>query len=269
MPARARIWADEEGVAMSSAPPRRPGTVVWVDLTTPDVEKASRFYERLLGWRHEPMEGDVGAYLVAWLDDGQVGGMMAPPPGAPPAPRWTAVVASKDLDAAVEAVPRLGGTVVEPPAPIPGDARIALVADPAGAALALLESPATDRGILWGAPGSASWIECLSSDPVSSRSFYEALLGWKGEEGSGGYVVFTVDGERVGGLMSTPVSLPADAPSYWLVYFGVADVAAACDTARDAGGVVLEPVHDIPEGRFAVLEDATGAVFAVFEGNSG
>lgn len=254
---------------MNPAPPRRPGTVVWVDLTTPDVERASRFYERLLGWRHEQVESDMGTYLVARLDDGQVGGMMAPPPGTPSAPRWTAVVGTEDLDAAVEKVPRLGGAVVRPPAPIPGDARIALVADPTGAALALLESPATDSGIVWGAPGGASWIECLSSDPVASRTFYEALFGWRSEEGSGGYVVFTHGGERVGGLMATPVSLPPDAPSYWLVYFGVTDVAAACEVARDEGAVVLEPVHEIEEGRFAVLEDPTGAIFATFEGRSG
>lgn len=250
---------------MENAPPRRPGTVVWVDLTTPDVDRASRFYERLLGWRHELSATDEGTYTIARVDAGMVGGMMAPAPGAPAAPRWTAVVGTEDLDATVAAVPRLGGVVVQPPMPIPGGARLAVVADPTGAALAVMESPTWDPGIVWAEPGGAAWIECLSSDPTTARAFYEALLGWKGEEGSGGYVVFTLDGERVGGLMSTPVSLPADSPSYWLVYFAVDDVTAACAAAPDAGAVVLEPVHDIPEGRFAVLEDPTGAVFAVYQ----
>ena len=248
-----------------SSTSRGPGTVVWVDLTTPDVDRASRFYERLLGWRYESLGTEGGTYTVALVDAGQVGGMMAPAPGAPAAPRWTAAVGTEDLDATLAAVPRLGGTVVQPPAPIPGGARIAVVADPTGAAVAVIESPTWEPGIVWGEPGAASWVECLSSDPPVARAFYEALFGWKGEEGSGGYVVFTLDGERVGGLMATPVSLPPDAPSYWLVYFAVADVAATCEAAPDAGAVVLEPVHDIPEGRFAVLEDPTGAVFAVYQ----
>jgi predicted enzyme related to lactoylglutathione lyase len=36
---------------MTSAPPRRTGTVVWVDLSTSDVEGAIHLYERLLRWR--------------------------------------------------------------------------------------------------------------------------------------------------------------------------------------------------------------------------
>ena len=246
---------------MSQVAPRRVGTVVWVDLTTTDVERSSRFYERVLGWRHESTDTGMGTYVVARVDAGEVGGMMA----GDGRPRWTAVVGTDDMDACVAAVPGLGGVVLEPPAPIPGGARLAVVADPAGAALAVMESPLSDRGIVWGEPGGASWIECLSSDPGASRSFLEALFGWKGGEGSGGYVVFSLDGERVGGLMATPLSVPADSPSYWLVYFAVTDVAATCAAAAEAGGLVLEPAHDIEEGRFAVLEDPTGAVFAVYQ----
>jgi predicted enzyme related to lactoylglutathione lyase len=112
------------------------------------------------------------------------------------------------------------------------------------------------------------WAECLSRDLDASRGFYEQLFGWKGEEGSGGYVVFSLDGERVGGLMAMPPTVPAEAPSHWLVYFAT-DVARACAQAGELGGQVLERAHDIEEGRFAFLTDPAGAVFAVFEGSTG
>lgn len=76
---------------------------------------------------------------------------------------------------------------------------------------------------------------------------------------------FDLDGERVGGLMAMPASVPAEVPSSWLVYFAVANVGEACPRASDIGGVVLEPAHDIEHGRFAVLHDPAGAVFAVSE----
>ena len=121
----------------------------------------------------------------------------------------------------------------------------------------------------WGETGAVSWIECLSRDPGAARSFYEDLFGWTGEEGTGGYVVFHLNDERVGGLMAMPVTVPAGAPSHWLVYFAVIDAHATCARAETHGGTVLEPVHDIDEGRFAALADPAGVVLAVFEGRAG
>jgi predicted enzyme related to lactoylglutathione lyase len=108
-------------------------------------------------------------------------------------------------------------------------------------------------------------VECLTRDAAASTAFYEDLFGWKSESGTGGYVVFASDGERVAGLMAMPEAVPSEAPSYWLVYFSTDDVERCCERALAAGGVVLEPTHEIDEGRFAVVADPCGAVFAVFE----
>lgn len=256
---------------MSGAPPRRAGTVVWVDLSTTDVEGAIHFYERLLGWHYEESESPTGLYVLAKVGAGEVGGMMAhaadeTAAGIPPA--WTVVIGADHLEATLARARELGGSVLQPPMSIPGGARIAVIADPAGAVLALMEAPAAQSGMVWGERGGVCWAECLSRDVDASRGFYEQLFGWKGEEGSGGYVVFSLDGERVGGLMAMPPTVPAGAPSHWLVYFAT-DVAAACARVSEFGGAVLEPTHDIEEGRFAVLTDPTGAVFAVFEGPIG
>jgi predicted enzyme related to lactoylglutathione lyase len=241
---------------------------VWVDLATSDLDGAMRFYEGLLGWRSDASDTPMGRYIVARIDAGEVGGMMAQPSldaGIPSA--WTVIVGDDHLDATLARAEELGGTVLQPPMPIPGGARIAVVADPAGAVLALMEAPAAPTGMAWGEPGAVCWVECLTRDPGKSLDFYEQLFGWKAEEGPGGYIVLSSDGERVGGLMAMPPSVPAEAPSHWLVYFA-ADVAAACARARELGGDVLEPPHAISEGRFAVLADPAGAVFCVFEGST-
>lgn len=253
---------------MSGAPPRRAGTVVWADLATTDIEGAIHFYERLLGWHYKESDSPMGPYVIARVTAGEVGGMMAQPPDATAAgipPAWTVVVGADHLETILARVRELGGSVLQPPMSIPGGARIAVLADPAGAVLALMEAPAAETGMVWGEPGGVCWVECLSRDPDASCSFYEQLFGWESEEGAGGYVVFSLDGERVGGLMVMPSTVPAEAPSSWLVYFAT-DVAVACARAGEMGGKVLEPVHDIAEGRFAVLADPAGAVFAVFEG---
>ena len=252
----------------STAPPRRSGTVVWVDLSTTDIDGSIEFYARLFDWRFERTETPMGAYLVARVDHGEVGGMMAQPAedraaGVPST--WTVVVGDDHLDETLERARELGGSVLQPPVPIPGGARLAVVADPTGAALALMEAPPSPQGIAWGETGAVSWVECQSRDPGAARRFYEQLLGWEASEGPGGYVVFDLEGERVGGLMGMPPSVPADVPSSWVVYFAVVDAEATCTRAEAHGGTVLAPVHPIEEGRFAVLADPAGAVFAIFE----
>jgi hypothetical protein len=65
--------------------------------------------------------------------------------------------------------------------------------------------------------------------------------------------------------MAMPPQVPAEAPSHWLVYFAVADIDRAVAATAKLGGAVAQPPMDIEPGRFAILEDPRGAVFAVCE----
>jgi predicted enzyme related to lactoylglutathione lyase len=174
-------------------------------------------------------------------------------------------VGTDDVQATVARACELGGWVLQSPTSTHGRGRAAVITDPAGAALAFVESPPSDHRMVWDEPGGVPWVECLSRDAAASRSVREELLGWHSREGVDGYVVFDVGGQRVGGLMTMPGSVPVEVPSYWLVYFAVADVDDVYAGATGGGGDVLEPARDLDEGRFAVLADAAGAVLAVFE----
>jgi predicted enzyme related to lactoylglutathione lyase len=56
------------------------------------------------------------------------------------------------------------------------------------------------------------------------------------------------------------------APPQWLSYVAVESADAAAQSAAALGARTLKPPTDIPGiGRFAVLQDPTGAVFAVFQ----
>ena len=55
-------------------------------------------------------------------------------------------------------------------------------------------------------------------------------------------------------------------PPHWQVYVAVERADAAATRARDLGGTVLAPPFDVMDsGRMAVIQDPTGAVFAVWE----
>jgi predicted enzyme related to lactoylglutathione lyase len=61
------------------------------------------------------------------------------------------------------------------------------------------------------------------------------------------------------------VELPREIPPNWLVYFTVGNADAAVETIKSGGGDVRFGPIDIPVGRFAVVADPHGAVFAVMQ----
>jgi predicted enzyme related to lactoylglutathione lyase len=59
--------------------------------------------------------------------------------------------------------------------------------------------------------------------------------------------------------------VPAQVPSYWLVYFAVSDVDKSFKTATQAGAKELVAPMDFPGGRFAILNDPQGAAFGILK----
>ena len=79
------------------------------------------------------------------------------------------------------------------------------------------------------------------------------------------YTEWKLGDKPVAGMMTMPDMVPAEVPAHWLVYFGVDDTDASVSKATELGATTLVPPTDIPPGRFAVLADPDGAVFAVIK----
>lgn len=121
---------------------KTPGAFSWNELLTTEPEAAAKFYGALLGWKFDTMEmgGDEGPYRVIKTADTGVGGMMKIPAqaqGMPP--MWCSYVTVADLDATLKQAVALGGQVVAPAMEIPQVGRFAVIADPQGASLNLIQ----------------------------------------------------------------------------------------------------------------------------------
>jgi predicted enzyme related to lactoylglutathione lyase len=120
-----------------------------------------------------------------------------------------------------------------------------------------------------GEKGRFVWHDLMTSEPEASLKFYTELFGWETREiemgGMGKYTFIKAGGRENGGMVAMD---PAQGiPSHWLSYLTVDDVDDLVQRAGDLGLEVRFPPTDIPEvGRFAVVADPTGAVFAPFKG---
>ena len=121
------------------------------------------------------------------------------------------------------------------------------------------------------ARGRFVWYDLMSTDPAASIAFYKEVVGWdttawSGDGGDRAYMMWTNDDCLIGGVMQLPPeAVEAGSPPHWLAYIYTPDVDATAQQAVELGGVVMMPPQDIPGvGRFAILLDPQGAVFAAF-----
>jgi hypothetical protein len=59
--------------------------------------------------------------------------------------------------------------------------------------------------------------------------------------------------------------VPAEVPSYWMVYFDVDDVDAAYKRAIDGGAHEMMAPDEFPGGRYAIVSDPLGAAFGLLK----
>lgn len=123
--------------------------------------------------------------------------------------------------------------------------------------------------------GDFFWYDLMTSDPKAAIDFYTKVVGWGAEEAGvegSSYTVLTLGGGKgmgVAGLMAIPPEARSrGARPGWNGYVYVDDVDAMTRRAIDAGGAQMHEPTDIPTvGRFSVVADPQGAVFALFKPN--
>jgi predicted enzyme related to lactoylglutathione lyase len=248
-----------------------PGTPIWTDLGTPDIDGAAAFYRAVLGWEFQSYGPDAGGYGVL-TKDGKTAAALGPLMGEGGQPSWTVYFHTQDANATAESVTEAGGAVRAEPFDVFTQGRMAQFADPAGAAFAVWQ-PGNTKGLdVVNEPGSLSWTELHTSDPGTAVSFYREVFGWVTQELPMGDVTYTLIQPRGGGESSSqggimPLSAGMGATGtgpVWLPYFEVADCDAAVAPAAEHGGTVIAPPMDVPQaGRLATLADPAGAVFCV------
>jgi predicted enzyme related to lactoylglutathione lyase len=248
-----------------------PGSFCWPELATSDAAGAKTFYTGVFGWdANDSPAGPDMVYTMLQKSGKNVGalyGLGAQQKGVPP--HWNIYVAVASADETAKKAKGLGGKVLMEPFDVMDVGRMAIIEDKQGAKICIWEAKKHIGAEIINEPNSLCWAELDTNDTNSAGSFYTALFGW-GKKGGGeaanatAYTEWQHGGKSIGGMMTIPKEW-GPVPPNWLVYFASSDVDATAKKAGELGGAAMVPPTDIPDmGRFAVLRDPQGAVFAVF-----
>jgi predicted enzyme related to lactoylglutathione lyase len=249
------------------------GQFCWHECGTKDQEAAKAFYSGLFGWTtlDKPMPGDMGTYTLFQVDGKDVAGLytLAGPMFEHVPPYWGCYVNVESVDAVCEELQKHGGETMGPPMDVPDVGRMAWSKDPQGAHVAFFQ-PGEHCGAAHAgnAIGAWCWDELMTTDAEAAKAYYASILPWKPVDEAIGPIQYTtwMLGEMpAGGMMQMGPEF-GEIPPNWLPYVSVEDCDATCAKTQELGGRVCNEPMDIPTvGRFAVLADPQGAVFAVIK----
>lgn len=139
-PTGAQVGFWEAGSHIGSGLADEPGAMIWSELQTDDVSRAVPIYEAVTGCTSATgPAGDLSEYTNFMVDGRPVAGAMKQPMEGVP-PFWMAYFKVEDVDLAVARAQELGAQVHAPAFDVPGVGRLAVLADPNGAAFSLMAS---------------------------------------------------------------------------------------------------------------------------------
>jgi predicted enzyme related to lactoylglutathione lyase len=234
---------------ISAAPTTiRHGDIGYVSVWVHDAERAARFYGHVLGWTYDPV-----GYQVTNTRE-HIGIF-----GVPDRRTLFCCYAVDDLEAARQAIVDAGGQI--------GEIRqfdfgtVLDATDPLGTAFSVYKPAAgRPRPPLNGSePGELSYVTYEVTDSAAFRAFYSRVLYWAFEPGrieDGWQVVDAHPMSGVAGGSDQVTTVPM-----WTV----ADLDAAVERIREAGGTVIQPPSQQPYGRTAECTDDQGARFYLGE----
>jgi predicted enzyme related to lactoylglutathione lyase len=259
-----------------------------VDTSQPDPEAAVAFYGGLFGWDFENvMPADApGKYFIARLHGGDVAAVAPAPEDGPPMAMWNTYVWVDSADDTAAKVLAAGGHVLMDPFDAMNAGRMAVFADPEGAAFCVWQPKEHKGARIVNEPGSLNFNGLNTRDVGGAKAFYGSVFGWEALGLGGGAEMWRLPGygdfleqgepglrermaqagapqgfEDVVATLNPIASHEADLPAHWSVTFAVDDADATAAKAAELGAKVIAPPFDAPWVRMTVISDPQGATF--------
>ena len=257
---------------MSIVEKHAPGSFCWVELGTTNAKAAKAFYGSVFGWQPNDMPmGPNQFYTMLKLNGKDVGAMYELDQnmramGIPP--HWMLYIAVSSADEAAAKAKALGATVMKEPFDVFDAGRMAVIQDPTGAMFCMWQANRNTGIQLEGELNTLCWSELCTNDTAKALEFYTKLFGWTTKPSTDApqeYIELANQGRPMGGMLKIQKEW-GNVPPCWTPYFMVTDCDGSVAKIAQLGGGTRMPPTDIPKvGRFAVVNDAQGAVFQIIQ----
>ncbi len=245
------------------------GGVLSADIAVPDHERELDFYSTILTtgdaplWRDD-LTNNLGTPIIGL-------GVRTPEYDTLPL-QWMPHFQVADVAASVACAIDMGGKELMHSKTDDGKSQWAVLADQVGAAFGVIpvvagESDTTRQNERLGC---ISWLSLTVPDALSSRDFYQHVVGWNAKsietEDSEGHVAkfeMQIDNETAAAEIRQFRSEQNGIPSVWLIHLPVDDLVESLRRVSEGGGEVIK---ECAEEKYAVVRDPVGVYLALQAG---
>ena len=256
------------------------GKIIWHDLLSDTPVESKTFYNELFGWRFEDVALKTGLfqsinYTIIRHNGKLIGGMIDQTrlETKEDISQWVVLLSVKDIDAAVTSFTAQGGTVFAPPTDLADRGEIAIVADPQGALLGLLQTkdgdPLDEEEV---DVGGFLWNELWTNDVSKATNFYSSVVQYDTEDriinnadnSKQNYRLLKTNNIPRAGFLTNPVE---DLSPTWVSYIRVKNAesldAIVARVEELGGAILLAPQDRAIGGRVALIAGPSGAGIAL------
>lgn len=260
--------------AITDAPTGRhdSGRIIWRDLISNKPAESRQFYEELFGWEFEGVGsvfnlGGEDAYSLIRHNGRLIGGMVNEAllqNSSDDISQWVVLMSVENVDETASRFAAEGGEILTPPTDVAKRGRMAIVVDPQGALLALVQT--VDGDPEWHEPGYGDflWDELWTIDLDGAADFYAGLTSLSEQDlevEDRSYRVLSRGDQKTLGMMQHPFD---EKRPVWVTYIRVEDPAAITARVEALGGKVYVETQDRAlGGQVALIADPSGAGIAL------
>lgn len=242
------------------------GGVLSADIAVPDHDRELAFYSKILTTGDAPLWRDD---LMNSLGTPIIGlGARTPEYNTLPL-QWMPHFQVADVATSVARAIDMGGKELMHSKSDDGQSQWAVLVDKDGAAFGVIpvvpvESDNTGQNERFGC---ISWLSLTASDALSSRDFYQQVVGWHGKsietkdsERHGAIIEMHIDNESVAVQIRQSRSEQNSIPAVWLIHLPVDDLAESLRRVSEGGG---EVIREFADEKYAVVRDPVGVYLAL------
>lgn len=242
------------------------GKLVWADLYTGDVNASLKFYQDTFGWTVKAFAKDNAKYHILY-DNGQaIAGVLARDSKRNKTDNalWVGSIDTDNVASRSELSAKNNATIILPPHEFKLYGKRAVLADPQGAIIALLELDLTNKNhqkisTKW------DWAQLFSTNTQKAALFYQDAFDYTIEPlNTNKDSFFLIQSESV---QASIVNLPEsfEQRDRWVNFIEVNNITAVLSKATTHGATII--YHPTDKG-LAIISDPHGAFIGLTEQES-
>ncbi|PCI58408.1 MAG: glyoxalase [Gammaproteobacteria bacterium] len=261
---------------LSAAEPEQPkkqvieqaqqGKIIWADLYTGDVKASLNFYTDTFGWTVRKFGEKNDRYHLLFDGDQAIAGILAHSAqrNKTETALWIGSISTNNLQARITNAANNNATILLKPHDFALYGTRAVIADPQGGVIALLDISGADKAQQkishkW------NWSQLFSIDPKKAASFYQNTFNYTVEEIAQNKSSYYLSQQNE--VMASIVKLPKsfEQRDRWVNFIEVNNLVNTLATATKNGAVVIYQPED---SSLAIIADPNGALLGLTEQES-